>query len=206
MSITKFGATERWDDEVKVSKAESERHKQGLLQAAGRLFRERGFEKVSIADIAAAAGLTHGAFYTHFASKEALCAEAIEAVIRERVEAMRARDREAAVAFYLSQRHVENRADGCALAALGGDVGRESPDVRAAFSRGLASSIQAREASGASREVAIASMATMVGALILARAVSEPKLRDEILQAARSSLLGKKRRPRSASKPDARHA
>ena len=62
---------------MKVSKETSAKHRDELLNAASRLFRERGFDKVGIAEIAAAAGLTHGAFYTHFESKEALCAEVI---------------------------------------------------------------------------------------------------------------------------------
>jgi TetR/AcrR family transcriptional repressor of nem operon len=181
---------------MKVSKAESARHHEALLQAATRLFRERGFEKVSVADVAAAADLTHGAFYTHFESKEALCAEALETAIRQNWRRMaQTPDRATRIANYLSERHVQNRAEGCPIAALSGEVGRGSAKVRAAFTRGLANSIQSAadarpELGDGARGAYIASLATMAGALVLARAVSDPKLRDEILAAAKAALLG----------------
>jgi TetR/AcrR family transcriptional repressor of nem operon len=182
---------------MKVSKVESARHRKALLEAASGLFRERGFENVSIAEVAAAAGLTHGAFYTHFPSKEALCADAIEAAIRQNSEKVkRIGDRAGRVSAYLSNRHVLDRADGCPLAALGSDVGRATPKVRGAFARALTRAIQTladerSDADNAARERVIASMSTMVGALVLARGVSDPKLRDEILGAAKDALIGK---------------
>jgi TetR/AcrR family transcriptional regulator, transcriptional repressor for nem operon len=184
---------------MKVSKEVGASHRAALLAAAGRLFRERGFEGVSIAEIAAAAGLTHGAFYTHFASKEALCAETIATAIRQNSERVkRIGDRAARVSSYLSNRHVLDRASGCPLAALGADVGRAAPQVREAFSQALALAIQtltderSRE-DGAVRDRVIVSMSTMLGALVLARGVSDPKLRDEILSAAKRALIGASR-------------
>jgi TetR/AcrR family transcriptional repressor of nem operon len=180
---------------MKTTKEASAHHRAALLEAASGLFRERGFEGVSIADIAAAAGLTHGAFYTHFASKEALCAEVVEQAIGEmaaRVKRVKRRER---VEFYLSAGHAKDRAGGCALAALSGDVARGRRKVRVAFSGALECLIDAlaqEESAGATpaRDRAIVAMATRLGALALARATADPKLRDEILTAARHALIG----------------
>jgi TetR/AcrR family transcriptional repressor of nem operon len=176
---------------MKVSKEASARHRAALLAAASRLFREHGFAGISIAEIAAAAGLTHGAFYTHFASKEALCAEVVEQAIGETVARVKSMpNRRARVESYLSAGHAEHRADGCPLAALSGDVARQRRKVRAAFSRAfdrLIDALAAEEPAGAApaRDRAIVGMATRLGALVLARAVGDTKLRDEILTAAK---------------------
>lgn len=179
---------------MKVSKETGARHREALLTAATQLFRDKGFDKVGIAEIAAAAGLTHGAFYTHFASKDELCAEAAAASLRRSAETLAATgDRRAYVEAYLSPRHVRDRRNGCPVAAFSGDVPREGPRVRAAFSQGLDEMIDTVNeglAKEPTRARAIASLATMVGALILARAAAEPSLRDEILDAARAALLG----------------
>jgi TetR/AcrR family transcriptional regulator, transcriptional repressor for nem operon len=179
---------------MKISKAASARNRAALLNAASELFRERGFEGVSIADIAAAAGLTHGAFYNHFTSKEALCAEVVEQAIGKLAARVKTTNRRVRVEGYLSAGHVENRAEGCPLAALSGDVAREGRKVRAAFSHaldGLIDALAQEEAvEGApARDRAIVGMATRLGALALARAATDPKLRDEILAAAKRALL-----------------
>ena len=185
---------------MKVSKETSARHRDDLLRAASRLFREKGFDKVGIAEIAAAAGLTHGAFYTHFASKEELCAEAITQTSLRTAEVLNAKaDWQGYVEAYLAPRHVRDRGNGCPFAALSGDVPRESEAIRAAFSQALERSIdtlarKAGDKNGASaRDRAIVSLATMVGAVVLARTAVEPALRDEILAAVKSRLLGTSR-------------
>jgi|HubBroStandDraft_6_1064221.scaffolds.fasta_scaffold781462_2 TetR/AcrR family transcriptional repressor of nem operon len=181
---------------VKVSKEESERNRTALLNAASELFRERGFEQVSIADIAAAASLTHGAFYTHFSSKEAFCAEVVEHAIAKLEANVRAgkNSRRKKEEAYLSVRHVEHRGGGCPLAALSGDIGREHHDIRAAFSGAidrLFEAMAAEEPLGTqgARDRAIVSMVTRIGAVVLARATTNPKLRDEILDAAKRALV-----------------
>jgi len=181
---------------MKVSKETSAKHRDELLKAAGRLFRERGFDKVGIAEIAAAAGLTHGAFYTHFESKEALCAEVIPRASRRSGAALESMvDWRTSIEAYLSPKHVRDRANGCPFAALAGDVPRESETIRAAFSDALERSIDATAArlgdkgEDSRREEAIQALATMVGALVLARTAATPQLRDEILRAARNKLL-----------------
>jgi TetR/AcrR family transcriptional repressor of nem operon len=181
---------------MKITKEAAARHRVALLDAASALFRERGFAGVSIADIAAAAGLTHGAFYNHFASKEAFCAEVVERVIGESLEFAKANpNRRARFEFYLSPGHAEDRAEGCPFAALSGDVAREPRKVRAAFSRAadrLFDVLAEEEPVGAepARDRAIVGLATRVGALMLARASADPKLRDEILRAAKRAVVG----------------
>ena len=181
---------------MKVSKETSAKHRDELLKAASRLFRERGFDKVGIAEIAAAAGLTHGAFYTHFESKEALCAEVIPRASRRSGAALESMvDWRASIEAYLSPKHVRDRANGCPFAALAGDVPRESETIKAAFSEALQHSIDVAAArlghksEASRREEAIQALATMVGALVLARTAATPQLRDEILRAARNKLL-----------------
>jgi TetR/AcrR family transcriptional regulator, transcriptional repressor for nem operon len=191
-----FHAEDETGSTMKISKAASAGHRAALLDAASRLFRGRGFERVSIDDIAhAAGGLTHGAFYTHFTSKEALCAEVVEQAIDATAQRVKtSTNRRARVNSYLSAGHVENRSAGCPLAALSGDVAREGRSVRAAFSRALDGLIdvlaQEEPVAGTSaRDRAIVGFATRLGALVLARATTDPKLRDEILAAAKRALV-----------------
>lgn len=183
---------------MRVSKATSARHRAALLAAASRLFREKGFDKVGIAEIAAAARLTHGAFYTHFESKEALCAEAVEQTIRHSLDQLRGtRERRGYLEAFLSAKHVRNRADGCPFTALCGDAVRETPAIRAAFARGLDRYIgvlagadgEATRSPAAARRRAIVEAATLVGGLLLARTAGDATLRDEILSALRATLI-----------------
>jgi TetR/AcrR family transcriptional repressor of nem operon len=182
---------------MKVSKAKAAGHRAALLSAASRLFREKGFDKVGIAEIAAAAGLTHGAFYTHFPSKEALCTEAIAAMTNGSPVGLKtARDLDAFLAGYLSPRHVLARGDGCAFAALSGDAVRETVAVRAAFSEatghfidGFAEALgDGRQNPAAVRTHAIMTAATLIGGVLLARNAGAPSLRDEILTTVKASL------------------
>jgi TetR/AcrR family transcriptional repressor of nem operon len=184
---------------VKVSKAMAAQHREALLTAACRLFREKGFDKVGIAEIAAAAGLTHGAFYTHFSSKEALCIEAITAMVRRTVEGLKtAPALDVYFDAYLSPLHVLARGEGCPFAALGGDAVRQSEAIRTSFSRGVEQLIDAfTQAAGsddepdspARRARAINSLALLIGGLTLARSAASEGLRDEILSALRAGVL-----------------
>ena len=174
---------------MKVSKEVVVRHRENLLDAAGRLLRERGLDKVGVADVAAAAGLTHGALYAHFPSKEALCAEAIARMLERSAGGAARQDWKAYVEAYLSQRHVRQRATGCPFTALGGDVPRSARSVRDTFSQGLEGSLDRLAKRLGGRKKAAVSMALMVGAVVLARAASKPRLRAEILEAAKQELL-----------------
>lgn len=174
---------------MKVSKEVVARHRENLLEAAGRLLRKRGFDKVGVAEVAAAAGLTHGALYAHFPSKEALCREAVTRMLGKSAGAGDRKARRAYVEAYLSPSHVRRRETGCPYTALAADVPRTPAKVRAAFSRGLEHSLDRSTKRLGRRDRAIVSMALMVGAVVLARAAEGPALRDEILAAARRDLL-----------------
>jgi TetR/AcrR family transcriptional repressor of nem operon len=177
--------------------AESRRN---IVETAAKLLRERGLG-VGLADIMAAAGLTHGGFYRHFASKEALVAEVLQMALDERAESLVARDdlsaREALkayIALYLSELHVDNPGKGCPIAALGAEAARfdESAKALAAGAEKLAANFAA-DLSGdfesdpaQARRRALAMLASMVGAVVVARAVGDSPLRAEVLDALRA--------------------
>jgi len=190
---------------MRITREKRAQHRAALLEAAGRLFRERGFAGAAVADIARAAGLTHGCFYNHFDSKEALAAEACGeafAYLGCRVTAAEG-DLARYLAFYLSARHRDARDGGCPLVAFGADAARQGPEVAARFADGLEDYVGAvagllRPAEGtraaAAREDrrrrALALVALTAGAVTLARATAEaaPALADELLEAARAAL------------------
>lgn len=181
----------------RASKKDAERHRREIVNAASRLFRERGLDGVSVSELMAAAGMTHGGFYRHFESKEALEALALAAAVDQAVGHIAGLASDSAspakevIEDYLSERHRNESADGCPLAALAADVGRTSPHspVRAALTRGAqayASQLETLD-DRADRQAALTQLCTMVGALILARATQDDPISSEILNAARSS-------------------
>jgi len=187
---------------MRVTKAQAEANRERIVGEAARLLRERGPEGVGVAELMNRAGLTHGGFYGHFDSKEALVAEACERAFAESADRVARRLGDggaealrAYVAGYLSQRHCADRTQGCAAAALAGDVAREgAAPVRAAFTRGLtrlADALSEKLTGRARRRRALALLATLAGTLSLARAVDDPALSEEILAAAREELLAR---------------
>jgi TetR/AcrR family transcriptional repressor of nem operon len=193
---------------MRLTQAESERNRRQILEGAGRLFRERGFDGVGVDGLMKGAGFTHGGFYNHFASKEELEAEASAAGIAQKsaelVEALSDPRRDAwkrYVRTYLSTEHRGDRAGGCTLGALAADAARKGPKVQARFVKaveGMAGALAdhlARKPSRdrrarARRERALQMLSELVGALVLARAVAaaDPALSDEILAANRRGL------------------
>jgi TetR/AcrR family transcriptional regulator, transcriptional repressor for nem operon len=187
---------------MRVSREKAAENRERIIEAAGALFREKGFDGIGVVDIMKAANLTHGGFYGHFVSKDDLVAQASRramaraAVNWEKIVASAKSDPYAALlAHYLSPRHRDEPGNGCAFAALSGDAARCGEPVQTAFSQGLEPLIEivAKAASGRSkvarRRKAVATVAEMIGALILARAVGDSALSDEILDAARGELL-----------------
>lgn len=160
-----------------------------IVKEASRLFRERGFENVSVAEVMKAAGLTHGAFYAHFGSKEELQAAAVaygQKVSLERMQrSNRKKSRESYADRYLSRSHRDNPGDGCTMAALASEVARSTPELKAAFEQGFEKILSAR---GENREEAIFRAAAMIGGVVLARAVRDLRLSDEILESVRQKL------------------
>ncbi|MGO4306170.1 TetR/AcrR family transcriptional regulator [Cupriavidus sp. RAF12] len=190
----------------RVSKAEAEKNREIIEQVSSRLFREQGFHGISVADLMGAAGLTHGGFYGHFESKDALAAIACTRAFEESSARWRKRVDEAPdkataltglIEAYLSARNRNAAGTGCAAPALAIDVARESDDkpVRAAYQTGIESllaileGIQPGDDADDRRAGAIAQMATLVGAIVLARATQGTALSNEVLAATKSSLL-----------------
>jgi len=175
-----------------------------ILRAAARAIRRHGYEGVGVADVMKEAGLTHGGFYAHFASRDALLAQAAEQAGLESLEnlsraAARARPGEELLALvdsYLADRHVEapEQGLGCALAAAGSDVPRQPGEVRRAVGRRLKELIGLVERQfpdwgrNAAHERAMAIVATMVGALMIARAAGDPQLSKGIRKSARELI------------------
>lgn len=162
-----------------------------ILKEASRLFRERGFEDVTVGEVMRAAGLTHGAFYAHFGSKQELQEAAV--AYGQRLTASRTRSygatkkgRKAYADRYLSHWHRDNPGDGCTMAALAQEVARSTPELKAAFERGLEEILSA---TGGDRKEAIFQTASLLGGVVLARAVPDARFSDEILESVREQLI-----------------
>jgi len=183
---------------VKVTREQTAANREKILEVAATLFRERGYDGIGVADIMKRAGLTHGGFYGHFPSKDDLAAEVTSRVLGregwlERLTGRANPSLTDVVRKYLTRRHRDDAGHGCLLAALGSDVMRQPRSVRHAFTEGLRLRIAvlARVRAGRSaarRRKALATMAGLVGALMLSRAVDDPRLSDEILEATAESL------------------
>lgn len=177
---------------MKVSREQMKTNRQRILSEAGRLFREKGFDAVGVAEVMNAAGLTHGGFYGHFASKDDLIAHTV-AHLFEPAEggATSVPDLDDFMDAYLSPKHRAGVARGCPTAALVADIRRQGPETRNALTEGVRAQIDRMTAaisdtsSTEARRDAIGSWATMVGALIMARSVDDPGLADQILKDAR---------------------
>ncbi|MFE1601050.1 TetR/AcrR family transcriptional regulator [Methylobacterium sp. ID0610] len=176
----------------RVSQDQARLNRQRVVEAAAKMVRERGLREAGVADIMKAAGLTHGGFYNQFESKDALVAEAFDWALQQNdYDGL-----EAFVSMYLDERHVGAPGEGCPIAALANDITREEQGsvVRRHFTRGvrrMAERIAGALPAGLAerrRRKALATMSTMVGAIILARAVNDRELRDELVEAARSAV------------------
>src|SRR3954469_979688 len=111
----------------RVSQAQAQENRRTVVRTAARLFRERGVDGVSVADVMAEVGLTHGGFYKQFASKEALVAEAVGQAFTELSESLKDQDRDDFVRGYLSPAHRDNPGPGCPAAGFAGDLAHEAP-------------------------------------------------------------------------------
>jgi TetR/AcrR family transcriptional regulator, transcriptional repressor for nem operon len=174
-----------------------------IVRAAARAIRRHGYNGIGVADLMREAGLTHGGFYAHFASKDALLAEAADRAGGEAVESLAKAVAgappeaalEALIRAYLSDAHTGAVEQGCAVAALGGETPRQAPEVRRAGTRRIKDMIGLVErqmpgwGQAGNHEAAIAILAGLVGALVLARAVDEPTLSRAIRDAATDFLL-----------------
>lgn len=192
---------------ARASREQADKNREAIELASSRLFRERGLNGVSVAELMADAGLTHGGFYGHFASKDALAAQACKRAFEESAGRWERRISEAGddphtllaslVEPYLAPAHCANPGTGCAAAALASDVAREpaGKPVRQAYLEGfktllgdLEKTVAADEAQ-ARRKEALVRMAVLVGAITLARATEGDPLSEEMLAAVRENLL-----------------
>ncbi|WP_354108471.1 helix-turn-helix domain-containing protein [Bradyrhizobium sp. S3.12.5] len=175
---------------MKVSREQMSENRRRILEVASRLFRDKGFDAVSVAEVMKAAGLTHGGFYGHFASKDDLIAQTLAHVLA--LDADGGGDFRAYVDDYLAPSHRDNAAGGCPTAGLAAAIRHQSPAARAAMTQALRSQVDRigealpKVDTADRRRVAIGSWAAMVGAVILARAIDDPALSDEVLEQTRA--------------------
>lgn len=175
---------------MKVSREQMAANRTRILDAASTLFRGRGFDAVTVSEIMTAAGMTHGGFYGHFASKDDLIAQSVAHALTPSGNVSGSLT--AYLDAYLSPYHRDRAATGCPTASLASALRHQSPDARAAMTSGLRNQIErmADAVPGADaaekRCAAIGSWAAMVGAVIIARALDDPALSDEVLTQTRS--------------------
>jgi len=174
-----------------------------ILEVAARAIRRSGYDGTGVADIMKEAGLTHGAFYAHFASREAMLAEAADRAGAQSNAATAAavasvapqQAMETLIRSYLSTTHLDATEAGCPIAALVSEMPRQSPEVRRVATRRIKESIDliAQQSSdwgqAAAHERALVIAATLVGSLALARAVDEPALAERLREASIQHLL-----------------
>jgi TetR/AcrR family transcriptional regulator, transcriptional repressor for nem operon len=196
---------------MRVSKEKAAEHRQQILSSAARLFREHGIETTGVDSITRGADLTHGAVYSQFGSKQAITIETIRLALddskRAWLQAATKRGRRniftAVVDSYLSARHRDAPGTGCLVAALGAELSRQSKSIRDAFTEEFKKAwefltvLTASDNSATSGDDTLAAFAAMAGALMLARAVTDPCLSDRGLQATANWIEGRARPRRS---------
>lgn len=190
---------------MKITKAQAEANRALVVETASKLFRERGFDGVGVADLMAAAGFTHGGFYKQFGSKADLMAEALSCGIAQTAALSEGVDAATFVSHYLSREHRDGRATGCTMAALSGDAARQPEPVRVAFEDGMESLLAKLSQQGLPSDPADAAQARVrildvlahaVGALVLSRACPDDSpLADEILAVCRDAIVGSQTPP-----------
>jgi TetR/AcrR family transcriptional repressor of nem operon len=187
---------------MRVSRVQAEENRQAVIEAASRLFRQHGFDGIGLKDLMAGAGMTQGAFYKQFDSKDDLVAQASRRALESALERWSAAAASspddplsAVIDFYLSMDHCAERAAGCAVVALGSDAARQGPAVKAAFEAGIRQHLAklaawiGADADGDPDNRAMAMLAAMVGAVLIARAVNDQDLSQQFLRAAADSVI-----------------
>lgn len=186
---------------MRVTRQQAEENRQTVIDVASRLFRQHGFDGIGLKDLMAGAGLTQGAFYKQFESKDDLAAQASRRALE------RASDRWSAAAesrpedplsavvdFYLSMGHCAEKADGCPVVALGSDAARQGPDVKASFEAGIREYLEmlggwvGKADDDEPDGKAMTILSTMVGAMVLSRAVNDEQMSRRFLEAAAESV------------------
>lgn len=181
----------------RMSEAEKQRSHQRILEAAARLFRANGIGDTSVSDVMTAAGMTHGGFYRHFASKEDLVSAAfrhavdgvVSAIEREETLDGRARERQGYIDTYLSSEHVENNGKGCPLAALGVELARAGgvPQQEGAAATARMANLLQKDARHGD-DHGFATMALLLGTVTLARLAETEEDAEKALEAGRAGV------------------
>jgi len=187
---------------MRVNRMQAAENRQTVIDVASRLFREHGFDGIGLKDLMKGAGLTQGAFYKQFESKDDLATQASRRALESafsRWSAAAAANPEdplgAVMAFYLSMEHRDARMEGCPIVALGSDAARQGTGVKASFEAGIREYLElvgrwVGEADGEEPSgKAMAILSTMAGALLLSRAVNDEDLSKRFLQAAAESVM-----------------
>jgi TetR/AcrR family transcriptional regulator, transcriptional repressor for nem operon len=182
---------------MRVSRTQAEENRQKVIDVASRLFREHGFDGIGLKELMKGAGLTQGAFYKQFASKQDLSAQAASRALEIAFSRWKAAAEDnpkdplgEVLAFYLSMEHRAKRKDGCPVVALGSDAARQGVDLKAAFEAGIKEQLKilgawigdTRRDEFSGRAMVI--LSTMVGAVVLARAVNDTDLARSFLDTA----------------------
>ncbi|MDX3452306.1 TetR family transcriptional regulator [Streptomyces sp. ME02-8801-2C] len=198
---------------MRVTKAQAEQNRAHIVATAARLFRERGYDGVGVAELMAASGFTHGGFYKHFGSKADLMAEASASGLSQTAARAEGVGPTEFVESYVSREHRDGRGDGCTIAALSGDAARQPAGIKTEFAAGIESLVTALQSQGdtpedaeqrVARTTVIDMLAHSVGAIMLSRACPDGSpLADEILDVCRKEILASLARGRS-DRPAAR--
>ncbi|WJR75434.1 TetR/AcrR family transcriptional regulator [Bradyrhizobium sp. NP1] len=211
---------------MRYSREHKQETHQRIVRKASVRLREKGAHGIGVADLMKEAGLTHGGFYAHFDSREALVIEAFAYAMDRALEHWRKITGQAApdkrlasiVDSYLTTLHRDNPGQGCAVPALGAEIARESPKTRKAFATKLEEMIEMMADQlpdlprKAARKQAVATLATMMGTLVLSRIAGNGEFSEEILGAGREAAFARSAAARPAtskpatSKPAARKA
>ncbi|MGH8551484.1 MAG: TetR/AcrR family transcriptional regulator [Methylococcales bacterium] len=188
---------------MRRTKRQTAQTRREIIEAASALFRERGLDGVSVAEVMDQVGLTHGGFYKHFDSKEALLAEAVNAAFEEGLSEWHKTMEEhpaqygvpVLIDFYLSESHRKDLGHGCPVVSLGSEMSRFGGAVKTGFAKGIRGMIDVfenqlnEELASNSKELAVAIVACLVGAMVIARCSDNDKTAQSYLDAAQSQLL-----------------
>lgn len=188
---------------MRKSRAEAARTRERIVSGASAMFREQGLADVGVASLMADAGLTHGGFYSHFESREALVAEALRFALTQSAQRIYLGELGSGdkpgysrlIRKYLSKGHRDDPGNGCVLASLGAEVARQDGASRSVFSQGfdelvaLLADLSPARTRNARRAHVLSVISALAGALTLARAVNDVDISDEILVSVRKTLL-----------------
>ncbi|BEU25710.1 TetR family transcriptional regulator [Paraburkholderia sp. 22B1P] len=188
---------------MRKSRQEAAETRRRIVDAASSEFRSKGIDGAGLSDLMGAAGLTHGGFYKHFDSKEQLVEESLTLAMGKFIESVEAelatgsgeRGLDAAIDDYLSAKHRDNLSGGCPFVALGSELVRSSDSVRQVTTEGFLKLVDAvatrlqDKTPAAARKEALFVLSSMIGALTMARVVTDADLSASILREARKRLV-----------------